>query len=77
MNKINDWLKIDVQLQEKLTQLQLLNEEREYIIAEAEQQGELDPLMQKRMEESVEKYERLAKEVAALKKIAKNIINNE
>ena len=76
MTKINDWLKIDVQLQEKLTQLQLLNEEREYIIAEAEQQGELDPLMQKRMEESVEKYERLAKEVATLKKMAKDGFDN-
>ena len=67
----NEWLKIDALLQEKLKELQNLDQERELLIAEAEKQSELTPLLKQKMELSLEKYERLASEVSNLKKQAK------
>ena len=67
----NEWLKIDALLQEKFKELQNLDQERELLIAEAEKQSELTPLLKQKMELSLEKYERLASEVSNLKKQAK------
>ena len=67
----NEWLKIDALLQEKLKELQTLDQERELLIAEAEQQNEITPSLKQRMNLSLEKYEKLASEVANLKKQAK------
>ena len=67
----DEWLKIDALLQEKLKELQNLDQERELLIAEAEQQGEITPLLKQKMNLSLEKYEKLASEVANLKKQAK------
>ena len=67
----NEWLKIDALLQEKLKELQNLDQERELLIAEAEQQNEITSSLKQRMNLSLEKYEKLASEVANLKKQAK------
>ncbi len=67
----DEWLKIDALLQEKLKRLRNLDQERELLIAEAEQQGEITPLLKQKMNLSLEKYEKLASEVANLKKQAK------
>jgi hypothetical protein len=67
----DEWLKIDALLQEKLKRLRNLDQERELLIAEAEQQGEITPLLKQKMNLSLEKYEKLASEVAKLKKQAK------
>ena len=67
----NEWLKIDALLQEKLKELQNLDQESELLIAEAEKQSEITPLLKQKMELSLEKYERLASEVSNLKKQAK------
>lgn len=67
----NEWLKIDALLQEKLKELQNLDQERELLIAEAEQQNEITSSLKRRMNLSSEKYEKLASEIANLKKQAK------
>ena len=67
----DEWLKIDALLQEKLKRLRNLDQESELLIAEAEQQGEITPLLKQKMNLSLEKYEKLASEVAKLKKQAK------
>ena len=67
----NEWLKIDALLQEKLKELQNLDQERELLIAEAEQQNEITSSLKQRMNLSSEKYEKLASEIANLKKQAK------
>ncbi len=67
----DEWLKIDALLQEKLKELRNLDQERELLIAEAEQQSEITPLLKQKMNLSLEKYEKLASEVANLKKQAK------
>ncbi len=68
---LNEWLKVDALLQEKLKELQNLDQEREMLIAEAEQLGELTPSLKQKMNLSLEKYEKLASEVSDLKKQAK------
>ena len=67
----DEWLKIDALLQEKLKRLRNLDQERELLMAEAEQQGEITPLLKQKMNLSLEKYEKLASEVANLKQQAK------
>ena len=67
----DEWLKVDALLQKKLKELQNLDQESELLIAEAEQQGEITPLLKQKMNLSLEKYEKLASEVAELKKQAK------
>lgn len=71
INKINEWLTIDAILQQKLKELEELNKERELIIAKAEKQ--LTSEMQKELEISLLKYTELAKQVAVLKKQAKEL----
>ncbi len=67
----DEWLKIDALLQEKLKRLRNLDQESELLIAKAEQQGEITPSLKQKMNLSLEKYEKLASEVANLKKQAK------
>lgn len=67
----DEWLKVDALLQEKLKELQNLDQERELLIAEAEQQGAITASLKQKMNLSLEKYEKLASEVSDLKKQAK------
>ena len=67
----NDWLKIDVLLQQKLKVLHVLDQECKLLIAKAEQQGEITPSLEQELNASLAKYEKLASEVANLKKTAK------
>ena len=66
----NDWLKIDALLQQKLKVLQVLEKERELLIAKAEESG-LTSSVQEKMARSLEKYKILADEIAKLKATAK------
>lgn len=75
----NEWLKVDALLQEKLKELRNLDQESESLMAEAEQQGKITPLLKQKMNLSLEKYEKLASEVSNLKKQAKalKMINSQ
>ena len=74
-NKINEWLKIDAELQKKLKELEALNQERNFLITKAENQKVLTSEVQKSMEISLAKYQQLSSEVAMLKEQAKLIAN--
>ena len=67
INNLNDWIKIDVVLQQKLKELESLEQEKEMIIAQVEEQGEITPIMEKKLNQSVEKYQKLANEIHTLK----------
>ena len=72
-NKIEYWLNIDVILNQKLKELQVLDEEQEILIKKTEQAGKITPELEKDLNNSLEKYIKLSNEVAELKKIAKQI----
>lgn len=72
-NKIGKWLNIDVILQQKLKELQVLDKEREILIKKTEQIGEITPELEKDLNDSLEKYIKLSNEVSALKKITKQM----
>ena len=72
-NKIEYWLNIDVILNQKLKELQVLDEEREILIKKTEQAGKITPELEKELNNSLEKYIKLSNEVAKLKKIAQQI----
>lgn len=69
----SEWLKVDALLQQKLKELQELDQEREMLIAKAEQQSEITLLLKQELNTSLEKYEKLASEIASLKKTAKSL----
>lgn len=64
----DEWLNIDALLQQKLKELQGLDEERELLITEGEQQGEITPSLKEKLNLSLEKYEKLADEISTLKR---------
>ena len=70
----SEWLKVDALLQRKLKELQDLDQEREVLIAKAEQQSEITPTLKQELNASLEKYKKLANEIASLKKTAKSLI---
>ena len=72
-DKIGKWLNIDVILQQKLKELQVLDKEREILIKKTEQIGKITPELEKDLNDSLEKYIRLSNEVSALKKITKQM----
>ena len=69
----DEWLKVDALLQQKLKELQDLDQERELLIAKTEQQGEITPTLKQELNASLEKYKKLANEIASLKKTAKSL----
>ena len=71
-NKIENWLRVDVVLHQKLEELQVLDKEREMLIKKSEKEG-ITSELEKKMNTSLEKYTKLANEVADLKKKSKQI----
>lgn len=69
--KLEEWVKIDAMLQEKLKDLEALEFQREEIITRAEKMESLTKEIQDEMNKSVLMYEHLAKEVSQLKEKAK------
>ncbi len=68
----DEWIKLDALLQQKLKDLQTLEQEGDMLVAKIEQQGEITPeLKQQEMNASLGKYEKLANEIANLEKTAK------
>ena len=73
--KLEEWIKIDVLLQEKLKDLEALEFQREEIITRAEKMESLTQEIQNEMNKSILMYENLAKEVSQLKEKAKLLKN--
>lgn len=71
--KLEEWIKIDVLLQEKLKDLEALDFQREEIISRAKNMQSLSKEIQDEMNKSVLMYENLAKEVSQLKEKAKSL----
>lgn len=69
----SEWLKVDALLQQKLKKLQDLDQEREMLIAKAEQQSGITPALKQELNQSLEKYEKLTSEIASLKETAKSL----
>lgn len=69
----SEWIKIDAHLQQKLKELQDLDQEREMLIAKAEQQSGITPVLKQELNQSLEKYEKLTSEIASLKETAKSL----
>ena len=65
--KIEQWVRVDVILHDKLQKLETLDAEREILIEEAEQQEVLSPDMEEKLNVSFEKYKKLASEIRDLK----------
>ena len=71
--KIENFVRIDALLHQKLEELKRLDEERDIIIAEAEKSKTISESLQTKMQNNLEKYENLAEEIKELKKLAMNI----
>ena len=71
--KLEEWVKIDAMLQEKLKDLEALEFQREEIISRAKNMQSLSKEIQDEMNKSVLIYENLAKEVSQLKEKAKGL----
>ena len=74
--KLEEWIKIDVLLQEKLKVLEALEFQKEEIFTRAEKMESLTQEIQDEMNKSILMYENLAKEVSQLKEKAK-LLKNE
>lgn len=74
-NKLEEWVKIDVLLQEKLKDLEALEFQKEEILTRAEKMKSLTQEIQDEMNKSILMYENLAKEVSQLKEKAKLLKN--
>ena len=74
--KLEEWIKIDVLLQEKLKVLEALEFQKEEILTRAEKMESVTQEIQDEMNKSVLMYENLAKEVSQLKEKAK-LLKNE
>lgn len=72
-NNLEEWVKIDAILHEKLKQLDLLDIKRNEILEKAEKSEELSPNLKAEMERNLSMYEKLAKEVEELKHKAQSI----
>ncbi len=73
--KLEEWVKIDALLQEKLKDLEALEFQKEEIITRAEKMESLTQEIQDEMNKSILMYENLAKEVSQLKEKAKLLKN--
>lgn len=73
--KLEEWIKIDVLLQEKLKDLEALEFQKEEILTRAEKMESLTQEIQDEMNKSILMYENLAKEVSQLKEKAKLLKN--
>ena len=73
--KLEEWIKIDVLMQEKLKDLEALEFQKEEIITRAEKMESLTQEIQDEMNKSILMYENLAKEVSQLKEKAKLLKN--
>ena len=71
--KLEEWVKIDAMLEEKLKDLEALEFQREEIISRAKNMQSLSKEIQDEMNKSVLMYENLAKEVSQLKEKAKDL----
>lgn len=74
-NNLEEWVKIDAILHEKLKQLDLLDIKRNEILEKAEKSEALSPNLKAEMERNLSMYEKLAKEVEELKYKAQSIKN--
>ena len=74
--KLEEWIKIDVLLQEKLKDLEALEFQKEEILTRAEKMESVTQEIQDEMNKSILMYENLAKEVSQLKEKAK-LLKNE
>lgn len=72
-NNLEEWVKIDAILHEKLKQLDLLDIKRNEILEMAEKSEALSPNLKAEMERNLSMYEKLAKEVEELKYKAQSI----
>lgn len=72
-NNLEEWVKIDAILHEKLKQLDLLDIKRNEILEKAEKSEALSPNLKAEMEINLSMYEKLAKEVEELKYKAQSI----
>ena len=72
-NNLEEWVKIDAILHEKLKQLDLLDIKRNEILEMAEKSEALSPNLKAEMERNLSMYEKLAKEVEELKHKAQSI----
>lgn len=72
-NNLEEWVKIDAILHEKLKQLDLLDIKRNEILEKAEKSEALSPNLKAEMERNLSMYEKLAKEVEELKYKAQSI----
>ena len=71
-NKIENWLRVDVVLHQKLEELQVLDKEREMLIKKAEKEG-ITSELERELNNSLARYTKLANEVSELKKKSKQI----
>ena len=74
--KLEEWVKIDNELNEKLKDLEALELQKNEILARAEKMGELTDEIKEEMETSIKLYSHLAKQVQALKARAEEIKKN-
>ena len=72
-NNLEEWVKIDAILHEKLKQLDLLDIKRNEILEMAEKSEALSPNLKAEMERNLSMYKKLAKEVEELKHKAQSI----
>lgn len=72
-NNLEEWVKIDAILHEKLKQLDLLDIKRNEILEMAEKSEALSPNLKAEMERNLSMYKKLAKEVEELKYKAQSI----
>ena len=73
--KLEEWVKIDVLLREKLKDLEALEFQKKEILTRAEKMESLTQEIQDEMNKSILMYENLAKEVSQLKEKAKLLKN--
>ena len=66
--KMENWVRVDVFLQQKMQELLKLDKERELLINRAEEEGRITPELEKELNKSLEKYTKLADEISSIKK---------
>lgn len=76
-NKINEWIKIDAELNEKLKDLEAIDYQREKIIKKAKESKSISSELEEEMRENLSLYNSLAKEIENLKHKAQAIKNKK
>ena len=71
-NVYDEWVKINIELHNKLEEMKKLDEERESLIKEAEEKG-LKKEIKEKMNNSVARYENLLEEIKSLNIKAKQL----